>query len=261
MVDFHSHILYGVDDGSESRDMSLEMIEQSISEGVTHLALTPHHIEGMFTKAMDHKEDYLRKFKDLNKVCEGRITLIPSLEIMFHEKILEELENGNLMGYGAKKTVLVEYNLLDYPQASEDVFYKMRKEGYQVILAHPERNRALQDDVEILYHLRDLGVMFQLNAGSLNGQFGSTAKHFAEKLVEKNLVHALGSDGHKPNHRNMKIRFAYNRIKELNPALYENITENAIHLIQGNEVEVLPYKPWITGTKKGIFKFLKKKNQ
>ncbi len=258
MVDFHSHILYGVDDGSENREMSIEMIEQSIGEGVTHLALTPHHIEGIYTRAVDNKEEYLQKFNELGKIFEGRITLVPSLEIMFHENILEGLEEGTLMGYGGTKTVLIEYNLVDYPLASEAVFYNLKNAGYQVILAHPERNKALQEDVEILYHLRNLGVLFQLNAGSLKGQFGHTVKVFAEKLVENNLIHAVGSDGHKPHQRNMKIRYAYDRIKAINQPLYENITENAIMLIQGEDVKVLPSKPWIPVKKKGIFGFFKK---
>lgn len=260
MVDLHSHVLYGVDDGSKTMEMSMEMIEQSIREGVTHLALTPHHIKDVVTTAMDNKEEYIRKFKQLEKIYQGRIQLIPSLEIMFYENMLEDLENGTLMGYGAKKTVLVEYNLLDFPLASEAVFYEMKKAGYQVILAHPERNHALQEDVEILYHLHDLGVLFQLNAGSLKGQFGSTVKNFALRLVEKNLIHAIGSDGHSPSQRNMKIKYAYDKIKELNPPLYENIMENAKNLIQGESVQVLAYKPWIIEKpRRGIFKYFKKK--
>lgn len=259
MVDFHSHILYGVDDGSESREMSVKMIEQSIAEGVTHLALTPHHIEDGYNQAMGDRRDYLRKYKDLKKEFENRINLIPSVEIMFHKKIEEELKSGKLMGYGGTKTILVEFHLTDYPQASEGVFYQLKKEGYQVILAHPERNRALQDDVEILYHLYDLGVLFQVNAGSLKGQFGQNAKKFAEKLVEKNLIHAVGSDGHRLDYRNMEIKYAYDRIKALNKPLYHNIMGNAIPLIMGEKVEVLPYKPWIIEEKKGFLWFKTKK--
>lgn len=258
MVDFHSHILYGVDDGSESKEMSMAMIKQSIIEGVTHLAMTPHHVVGGFTKAMDDKENYLLKFKELEKEFEGRIKLIPSLEIMFYDEILEDLEDHKIMGYNAKKTVLIEYSLVDYPIASEAVFYNLKKKGYQVILAHPERNSAIRDDVDILYHLHDLGVLFQLNAGSLKGHFGGAVKSFAERLIEVNLIHAVGSDGHKPDRRNMEIRYAYDRIFELNPPLYDCIMQNGKKLILGEEVQVLPPKPWIKNTKKSLLRLFKK---
>lgn len=244
MVDFHSHILYDVDDGSDDFEMSVKMIEQSISEGVRILALTPHQIKGMFEEAMENKAKYEEKLSLLRTRFEGRITLIPSVEIMIHEEILEDLERGYLFGYNHSKTVLVEFNLMDYPAYAEGLFYKLRKKGYQVILAHPERNKALRDDHEKIYHLQDLGVLFQLNAGSLLGQFGEKVTAFSKELIHKNLIHAIGSDGHKDVQRDMRIRHAYEAVRELNEELYENIRDNGPKLILGQEVDVLPYKPW-----------------
>ncbi|HSR04398.1 MAG TPA: CpsB/CapC family capsule biosynthesis tyrosine phosphatase [Proteiniclasticum sp.] len=244
MVDLHSHVLYDVDDGSENLDMSMKMIEQSIREGVKILALTPHHIRGLFTDAMDHKKDYAEKLDFLQKKYEGKIELVQSLEIMIDENIFEDLENGVLIGYDNTKTVLVEFNLLDYPLYSESIFYKMKKHGYQVIMAHPERNKALMEDPEKIYHLHDLGVLFQLNAGSLFGQFGKKTENFAKELIMKNLIHAIGSYGHRDVRRDMRIRHAYEAVKEMNETLYESIMQNGPKLIHGEKVEVLPYKPW-----------------
>ena len=244
MVDFHSHILFDVDDGSEDFEMSVKMINQSIKEGVKVLALTPHHIRGMFEDAMENRTEYEKKLNQLRAEFEGRITLIPAVEIMIHEEILEDLERGFLFGYNHSKTVLVEFNLMDYPDYAEGLFYKLKKKGYQVILAHPERNKALREDHEKIYHLHDLGVLFQLNAGSLLGQFGEKVSVFSRELIEKNLIHAIGSDGHKDVHRDMRILHAYETVKELNEELYENIMENGPRLILGEEVQVLPYRPW-----------------
>ncbi len=244
MVDFHSHILFGVDDGSENLEMSLKMIEQSISEGVKIVAMTPHHNPGLYETAMENRSEYGEKFSFLKKKFEDRIELVPSVEIMISEGIMEDLESGKLFGYNGSKTVLIEYNLLDYPQYAEGLFYKLRKKGYQVILAHPERNKALREDPEVLYHLHDLGVYFQLNAGSLIGQFGEKTETFARKLIERNMFHAIGSDGHKDKNRDMRIRHAYETVKELNPELYDNLMENGPKLIKGEEIQILPYKPW-----------------
>jgi len=266
MVDLHSHVLFDVDDGSENLEMSIKMIEQSIREGVKILALTPHHIRDLYTEAMERKEEYEEKFAFLKKRFEGKIELVPSLEIMIDEKIISDLDKGYLMGYNRSKTVLVEFNLIDYPLYSENIFYNLKKNGYQVILAHPERNRALMEDPEKMYHLRDLGVLFQLNAGSLLGQFGEKTESFARELIRKNLIHGIGSDGHKDVRRDMRIRHAYDVVKELNEALYENIMENGEKLIHGEKVEVLPYKPWTDPVKvkkrkrkkKGLLAFLKR---
>lgn len=244
MVDFHSHILFGVDDGSENLEMSVKMIEQSILEGVKILAMTPHHNPGLYESAMKNRTEYDEKFGFLKRKFEDRIEIVQSVEIMINEDIMENLERGMLFGYNGSKTLLIEYNLLDYPQYAEGLFYKLKKLGYQVILAHPERNKALREDPETLYHLHDLGIYFQLNAGSLLGQFGEKTETFARKLIEKNMYHAIGSDGHKDKNRDMRIRHAYDAVKEINPLLYENIMENGHKLIKGEEIGILPYKPW-----------------
>jgi len=244
MVDFHSHILFGVDDGSENLEMSIKMIEQSISEGVKILAMTPHHNPGLYESAMENRSEYGEKFDFFRRKFEDRIEIVPSVEIMISEGIMADLESGKLFGYNGSRTVLIEFNLLDYPQYAEGLFYKLKKNGYQVILAHPERNKALREDPEALYHLHDLGVYFQLNAGSLIGQFGEKTETFAKKLIERNMFHAIGSDGHKDKNRDMRIRHAYETVKELNPELYENIMENGPKLIKGEEIQPLPYRPW-----------------
>lgn len=244
MVDFHSHILFDVDDGSENLEMSFKMIEQSISEGVKILAMTPHHKPGVYEDAMRNRAEYTEKFEFMRRKYEDRILIVPSVEIMISEEIMENLESGFLFGYNHSKTVLIEFNLIDYPQYAEGLFYKLKKSGYQVILAHPERNKALREDPEALYHLHDLGVYFQLNAGSLLGQFGEKTETFARKLIERNMFQAIGSDGHKDKSRDMRIRHAYDAVKELNPLLYDNIMENGPKLIKGEKIEILASKPW-----------------
>lgn len=244
MIDFHSHVLFDVDDGSESLMMSMKMIEQSIAEGVKVLALTPHHIKDLFEEAMEDKASYQEKLKMLQTKYVGQITLVPSVEIMIDEHILEDLERGYLHGYGESRTVLIEFNLIDVPAYAEGLFYKLKKAGYQVILAHPERNKTLREDPELLYHLHDLGVLFQLNAGSLLGQFGDKVETFAKELIRVNLIHAIGSDGHKDKVRDMRIRHAYEQVRELNPDLYTSILETGPRLIKGEPVTVLPYGPW-----------------
>jgi len=258
MVDFHSHVLFEVDDGSENLEMSMKMIEQSITEGVKILALTPHHIKGLFEEALTDLDSYNEKFQFLQNHYRERIELVQSAELMINEELIDDLDSGLTFGYGNSKTILVEYNLLDAPTYAEGLFYKLKLAGYQVILAHPERNRALRHDPELLYHLNDLGVLFQLNAGSLLGQFGDKVTHFAKELIKVNLIHAIGSDGHNDQTRDMRIKHAYDTVKELNPKLFDNIMENGPKLIHGEKVTVLPYTPWTSLVKTKKMKKKKK---
>lgn len=252
MVDFHSHILFDVDDGSKDFSMSVRMIEESIRDGVTMMAATPHYVEDVF---YTEKDEYQKKFGRLKEKFDGRIELIPSMELMINPHLIDDLKNGKVFGYNYSKTILVEFNLTDYPSYAEGIFYKLKKEGYQVILAHPERYKIFREDPGSLYHLIDLGVIFQMNAGSLIGQFGEKVTGFAEKLVSKNLIHLVGSDGHNDEKRNTKIKYAYDRIRELNPELYVNIMENSPKIIKGEKGEFLPYKDWekVAIKKKGGF--------
>ena len=253
MVDFHTHILFDVDDGSRDFSMSVRMIEDSIRDGVTMMAATPHYVEGVY---FTEKDEYQEKFRQLKEKFEGRIELIPSMELMINTRLIDELKEGKVFGYNYSKTILVEFNLIDYPTYAEGIFYKLRKEGYQIILAHPDRYRVLREDPGAVYHLIDLGVILQLNAGSLVGQFGEKVTAFAEKLVSKNLIHLVGSDGHNDEKRNTKIKYAYDRIHELNPELYANIMENSTKIIKGEKGEFLPYKAWekaVNKKKRGLF--------
>lgn len=253
MVDFHSHILFDVDDGSRDFSMSVRMIEDSIRDGVTMMAATPHYVDGVY---FTEKDEYQEKFHQLKEKFDGRIELVPSMELMINTHLIDELKEGKLFGYNYSKTILVEFNLIDYPNYAEGIFYKLKKEGYQIILAHPERYKVLREDPGAVYHLIDLGVIFQLNAGSLFGQFGEKVTAFAEKLVSKNLIHLVGSDGHNDEKRNTKIKYAYDRINELNPELYANIMENSPKIIKGEKGEFLPYKAWekaVNKRKRGLF--------
>lgn len=241
MIDFHSHIIFDVDDGSENYEMSIRMIENSIQEGVKILAATPHHIRGQFESS---DQVFQEKFEKLKMHFEDGIELVPSMEIMVEEDLLDKLQQGVYRGYNNSKTILIEFDLMEYPNYAEQLFYDLKKMGYQVILAHPERNKALRHNPDNLYHLIDLGVLCQLNAGSLKGHFGEKTQVFAENLIERNLIHAVGSDGHNDSSRTTSIKYAFDRIQKLNPELFQWLNHNGSSLIHGESVEILDYKPW-----------------
>lgn len=247
MVDFHSHILYGVDDGSKDIDMSRMMIDDAIKDGTRIIAATPHFIKGVYETPI---KEYKNKIEILKSEFENKIEIIPSQEIMINKDLGKDLKIGRAFGYNNTKTILVEFNLFYYPLYAEAIFYKLINEGYTIILAHPERNKALRDDPSLIYHLIDLGVYCQVNSGSLEGVFGEAIQKFSEKLITKNLIHAVGSDAHSNRTRNTKISKSYNIIQKLNPELYDYIILNSEKLIKGYSIDKIEYQSWEDKKKK-----------
>lgn len=252
MIDFHSHILPNVDDGSSSFEMSLEMINNSIQEGVKSICATPHFISGEYEI---QKEEYIKKITALQEhfknkginICSGlELYINPDLPRLFHEDKLWGLNNS--------RYVLVELPMRDFPIYTEKVFYDLRLQGLIPILAHPERNFGIMKNLDLLINLIEQGNLAQMNAGSLIGSYGKDIKLFAEKLVEMNLIHVLGSDGHNNKNRITRIKKGFEIIDSINSKLSAWIVENESRILEDEEVDVLEIKE--VKKKKGFFGLL-----
>lgn len=226
MIDAHAHVMYNLDDGSKSYEMSLNMIRKSVDQGVRALGATTHYIEGLYQPDLSFYEDRLMA---LREQFEGEIELVSSMEIMISKKIPRFLDKKLVLGYNGSRNLLIEFKKREIPSYSYPLFKELAVSGYSVLLAHPERNQVIQENRDILLGMSEIGVKFQLNAGSLIGHYGNSAQGCAEYLVENGLVFCLGSDGHNDFTRDTSIRYAYEIIREKTPLLFEKI------ILQGND--------------------------
>ncbi|MEA1987562.1 MAG: CpsB/CapC family capsule biosynthesis tyrosine phosphatase, partial [Candidatus Marinimicrobia bacterium] len=169
IYDFHNHIVYGVDDGSKSLEQSIEMLEQAVEQGVTHVVTTPHQFETDEPRILSERQKTIvERFNILKeKVKEKNIPIELTLgsEIMFFKDVKKYLKNPYLT-INNKKFVLIEFHLMGPPIEFVDVFYDLIVAGYVPILAHPERIIGLYDDRKSLVKLLKMGVLFQINTGS-----------------------------------------------------------------------------------------------
>lgn len=250
MIDFHSHIIPNIDDGSKDFDMSLEMLRLSESEGVQYICATSHYIP---YEVYPDSEEYFESLNRLNELCKIKdinIEILPALELYMHPELPKLYSEGKIWGINNSKYILIELPMQQFPVYTEEVLYELRIQGAVPVIAHPERNFRILEDVSLLSNLVSQGTLAQVNAGSLRGIYGKDIKKCAEKLVDMNLVHMIGSDAHDNKRRTTKISEAYSIIKDRNIKLYDWIIDNERNIIQGLEVEVLPLKQ---GKKRSIF--------
>lgn len=197
MIDIHSHILPGVDDGARTLTDSVDLVRELVKGGITDIIATPHFVaETRFT--VDRKVE-LKLLSDLRQALLGEgINVNVSLgnEIYIDKSIVPLIGEGKISSLAGSEYLLVELSLNGGSLYFDDIIKDLIGVGFKVVLAHPERYALVQENYELLNDWRDWGVFFQCNLGSIMGEYGKMAKKIVKKMIEDNLVFAFGSDIH-----------------------------------------------------------------
>lgn len=201
MIDLHSHILPGTDDGAPDLSVSLDMARASVADGVTVLACTPHIMPGMYPntgpqilQATQHLQDALDEHDIPLRLTTGADNhVVPDF--------VGGLQSGQLLPLAGSRYVLVEPPHHVLPPRLEDMFFSLTSAGYVPILTHPERLSWIKSHYETVKRLSDSGVWMQITAGSLVGAFGKSARYWAERMLDEGRVHILATDAHDTKRR------------------------------------------------------------
>lgn len=197
MIDLHSHLLPAIDDGVETFEESLEILRELKNHGITELFITPHYIKETIYNSP--RPDNLKLITELKKaIAEEALDIKVHLgnEIYITQETSKLLKDKVLSPLADSKYLLIELPMSGIFDGYEDIFRDLTAEGYQVILAHPERYISIQKDFSILERLKSLGILFQANLGSINGQYGRRAAKTVKKMAKKDLIFAFGTDTH-----------------------------------------------------------------
>ena len=193
MIDIHSHILPGIDDGSPSMEVSMQMLRMAAEHGTTDIVATPHS-----NLEFPYDDEVIKTlFQQLSDNAAGIINI--HLGCDFHlsvDNVHDALANPTKYTINGKGYLMVELPDLTSLTAMRSVFNRMLETRITPIITHPERNPSVQSHLQdVESWVRD-GCLLQVTAQSLTGRFGSRAKRFADSLFQADLVHFVASDAH-----------------------------------------------------------------
>lgn len=195
MIDLHTHILHGIDDGSPDVETSVEMARASYAADVRTLVATPH----VNSRYRQTSAEIALRVGTLNLalVREGvDVGVITGAEVALSTASDMHIGELRALCLGGSDCLLVESPYRTDAPYIEEVLFSLQLEGLRPMLAHPERAPVFQRDVERLARIVDRGVLCSITAGSLAGRFGTPVYRFALELLARGLVHDVASDMH-----------------------------------------------------------------
>lgn len=213
MIDLHSHVLPGIDDGSPSLDVTIDMLDVYARHGFRTVAATPHlmgHLDSAYRAAVE------AAFREVEPLARERgITLLRGFEIRLAPSSPEQVLRGEPVTYEDTKAALVDLAFAGWPLYTESALFGIQAAGCRVVLAHPERYPAIQEDPAMADELVSRGVILQVTIGSFSGAFGKRAKKCAEELLARGVVQLAATDAHSAGHRMAAMPAGLQRMSEL----------------------------------------------
>lgn len=239
MIDFHSHILPNIDDGSTSIGETINLIEEASKVGFTGIISTSHYIQGYYefdcyerNQLLDIVQNKMQLNNSLN------IELYLGSEIYFSSEIIDLIKDKKTSTINNTRYLLFELPMNTKPLFVKELVYELIQNGYRPIIAHPERYSYVQDEINYVRELADLGTLFQANYGSIIGMYGNDAKKTLKKLLKADLISFLGSDVHRTGQIYTKIPKALKKINKIvsTEKLEKLTTLNAQKVLNDEEI-------------------------
>ena len=224
--DMHCHLLPGIDDGPESIEESLSIIQAMVAVGYQGAICTSH----IFPEVYDNKaDDMLRGVDSLQSVLDKNninFTLHASAEYMVDRQFIELAKAKKLLAFGKKDYVVIETGFTQENPYFDEAIYEMQYAGYCPILAHPERYLYLSQSksIEQFEKIIDKGIELQINLFSLIGLYGRLSKEVAEILLKNNFIQWIGTDIHRSQH--ISLLEKANDLKTLSNSMRDNPIQN-----------------------------------
>lgn len=231
---------------------SMTMAKKAVEAGITHLFATPHHLNERYVNV---KGDILDRVFELNECLQKDnipLSVHPGQELRIHRELFVSLEKGEVLTLdNTTKYLLLELPSGHVPTYTQEMIYELLLKGIIPIIVHPERNKELLKNHNLLFKLVQEGALTQLTSGSIIGNFGKSIQSFSKKIIEHNLAHFIATDAHNIGYRGFTLQEAYEAITKtygIEHAFY--FKENAEQLIKGQSpyiVTPVPFKKKILG--------------
>ena len=209
MIDIHSHILPGLDDGAQSLDESMAMLRVAAEAGTTDIVATPHaNLEYSF-----NPERITGKIAELSAAAGPAPRIHRGCDFQLsYDNVQDAIANPARYTINHKNYLLVEFSDLVIFKNAGEILNRLLDAGMVPVVTHPERNWLLQQRLAELEGWVAEGCLLQVTGQSLLGRFGRRAKDFSDTLMRRGLVHFIASDAHDPEDRSPDLSGAYDYV-------------------------------------------------
>ena len=259
MIDIHCHIVPNIDDGAKSLEDALEMAKIAYSEGIRKIINTSHYHPDFKYKKGEELLKSIKEFNNILKLNNIDIEVCIGNELYYSEDIIEIIEQKEFYTLNNSKYLLIEFPPMRFPKNIVDIIYEIKIRGYVPILAHVERYKEVQENVNLIYECINEGALIQVNASSIIGKNGKEAKQVSEILLDNNMIHFIATDAHSSQRRRPVIKETYNYVSNKYGVRNAEILfiENPSKVIKDEDINIkspIKYKK-----PKGFFKNLFRK--
>lgn len=209
MIDLHSHILPGIDDGAKTLEVSLAMARMAVADGIHTMACTPHIYPGMYMNdgpGIDHHRLNLQAKLDQAGIP---LALVTGADVHLVPGLSAGLKTGQIPTLHRSRYFLLEPSHTVPPPRFEDTVFSLIVEGYVPVITHPERLTWIENHFATFERLIAQGAWMQVTAGALLGVFGARARYWGERFVGEGLTHILASDAHSAGRRSPEMSGAF----------------------------------------------------
>lgn len=230
MIDIHNHIIPNVDDGPSNEEEMIKLVKQAADQNITGIVASPHHLHYRYDNEF---QDIVQKVQEINEHEEVKklgITVYPGQEVRISDQLLTHLDNGKIKGINNSKYLLLELPSNQVPNYTQSIIYEIQTRGFIPVIVHPERNKQISQDINILYGLVGIGALSQITASSLTGGLGKKIQKNSMLMIENNLTHFIASDAHSIQSR----PFGFDKI--FSKGKHNHLKEEIENLISNNKL-------------------------
>ena len=257
MIDLHSHLIWDIDDGSKSKEMTINMLRQAVRSGTRKLVLTPHYLPGYYIEPISVVKERVKEMEALIKTESINLEVYSGQEVYFTTNILENLNEGFIGTINNSKYMLIEFNMKNFSvKEVAETLYELQLKGIIPVIAHPERYHIFIKNPSLINEFIKEGYLFQLNSGSLTGDFGKDVKKLAETYVKNKIYSFIGSDAHRDEKRNPDMSKGIELLENMDKEYFKYIKNSSEKLLGNKDIEFIGS---LLKEKKGLFSLFGKK--
>ena len=237
MIDIHTHILPGVDDGAKDIDESIQIIQYLYEKGITDIVLTSHYIPNTkYNYNQIARDRILANLRE--KLNNNQVRLYLGNEVYLSENILDLLEQHEISTINNTRYMLIELPLTGYVNNLQNILCELTDYGIIPIIAHPERYEFLQKNPKRICELLEFNCLLQCNVASLTGKYGKKAKKLIKWLLKNDLVQFVATDTHCIEEESI-LENAFKKLKKLVGSVkFEELTlRNPFKMLRNEHME------------------------